>query len=232
MLSLSLLSLAFLLTPALAIGPSQPEHKVPPKVAPTKFENFTWADPFSSSKIGQFDVACESSRKFTAHEYQIHDLHDPEPIGLAPYGEALKSIFGGRPYPGGWDGMDPHGYERTLVKMAYETVPVRVKEWIAEQETTRGPGKGLFAVYDKPDKVDQEVSTTADLGESGDDRSLDEKRVVIFAPGAIYDTLPLWVAEDSKCEGTSIYLLNSSSPTYEWERYNVQLPLLTTRTHT
>lgn len=204
MLPPSLLSLALLLTPALAGGPPAP---VPPKVTPTKLDNFTWADPFTpSSKLAEHlfgDPACENTRTFTASEYQLHDLHDAEPRGLAPYGDALKAVFTGRPYPGGWDGIDAHGYERTLLKMEYKDVPLKVREWIAEQETKTGPapGKGLFAVYDKPKKA-QRVMGTANLEEDQDeDRTWDAQRIVIFAPGAIYENLPLWVAEGSGCEG-------------------------------
>lgn len=203
--SLHLTLLLLLPTTALAGGPPQP---VPPKVDPTPLENFTWTDPFprlSSSASGSplLTAACESTRTFSAWEYQLHDLHEPEPRGLAPYGDALKTIFGGRAYPGGWDGLDAHGYERTLLKMAYADVPLPVRTWIAEQELQpKKGGKGLYAVYDKPKRA-QRVTGTADLSEEqGDEAEWDAQRVVIFAPGALYENLPLWVAEGSACEAT------------------------------
>lgn len=193
MFSFQFLSLALLLSPCLAaVGPASPQSPVPPKVDPTKLDSFTWRDPFSSPKIHQFDPACEASRTFPAFEYQLHDLSDPEPKGLLPFRERLLAIFGQRNYPGGWDGMDAHGYERNLLKMEYKDVPVQVREWIATQEESAGPGKGLFAVLDKTKKNDEE----------GEESTLnDEDKIVLFAPGAIYETLPLWLAQDSGCEG-------------------------------
>lgn len=198
MLPLSLVTFAALLSPALAGGYPEGGANVPPKVAPERLDNFTWTNPFVNKQIDQFDAACENTRTFSASEFQLHDLSTPEPAGLEPYSEALKGIFGGRPYPGGWNGIDAHGYERNLLKMEYKDVPLKVKQWIEDQEKTEGPGKGLFAVFDKPDKGEV-VKRTADLGK--DPRLVDEKRNVVFAPGAIYETLPLWVAEDSGCEG-------------------------------
>lgn len=202
MLTPSFTTFALLLSPAVAmIGPPAGENKplIPPKVDPTKLENFTWSDPFSSPRLADFDVACTSQHTFTASEYQLHDLQLEEPKGLGPYGDALKALFGGRPYPGGWEGMDAHGYERNLLKMEYADVPVRVREWIEEQEETDGPGKGLFGVYDKPGQGER-VTGAAKLTNVDSARSL----VVIFAPGAMYETLPLWVAEGSDCEGISL----------------------------
>ncbi|ROV98120.1 hypothetical protein VPNG_08567 [Cytospora leucostoma] len=203
MLTQSLITLTLLSSPALGLlsPPPLPNGNIPPRVEPTKTENFTWSDPFSSPKLSGFDAACESERTFTALEYQLHDLQEPEPKGLWPYGDALKALFGGRSYPGGWDGIDAHGYERNLIKMEYTDVPVKVREWIEEQERSEGPGKGLFGVYDKPEKG-ATVTGVANLPKVDYLRPLDPGRVVIFAPGAVYETLPLWVAEESDCEDT------------------------------
>lgn len=208
MLPPHLAALALLLSPALAVGLGEPVPNVPPKVDPTRLDNFTWADPFQSPEIDRFGASCEGARTFAASEFQLHDLSAPEPAGLQPYAEALRGAFGGRPYPGGWDGMDAHGYERSLLRMEYGDVPARVRQWIEEQEYTEGPGRGLFAVLDKPGEVGdgegegegEAVGRAADL--SDDPRSLDGERAVVFAPGALYETLPLWVAEGSGCEGT------------------------------
>ncbi|PSR90307.1 hypothetical protein BD289DRAFT_366349 [Coniella lustricola] len=194
MVSSSLLSLAFIISPVFAVGPAvppQPEDRIPPKVDPTRLENFPWTNPFSSaSKLGQFDATCDSTRTFSAAEFQLHDLRQPEPTGLKPYSEALKGLFYGRGYPGGWEGMDNHGYERNMLKMEYDEVPAKVKDWIQEQESAKGPGQGLYAVLDKP------LSRADDK----DDEDESGQKVVIFAPGAIYENLPLWVAENSNCE--------------------------------
>lgn len=193
-----LVPLAAVLAPVLAGGYPEFGANIPPKVAPEKLDNFTWTNPFVNKKIDQFDAACGNARTFSASEFQLHDLSTPEPAGLEPYSEALKTIFGGRPYPGGWNGIDAHGYERNLLKMEYKDVPLSVREWIEAQEEDDGPGKGLFAVFDKPEQGDT-VKQTADL--SRNPRLADEKRTVVFAPGAVYENLPLWVAEDSGCEG-------------------------------
>lgn len=196
----SLFSVAILLSPVLAGGVPGPDDSPPPKVEPTKLENFNWTNPFTSPKLANFDAACESKRTFEANEFQLHDLQLPEPKGLQPYGEALKEFFGGREYPGGWDGIDAHRYERNLLKMEYADVPVKVREWIEEEERSEGPGKGLFAVYQKPAEGET-VKKVAKLPKADHLRPLDKKRTVIFAPGAVYETLPLWVAEGSDCEG-------------------------------
>lgn len=195
MLSLQSISLALLLSPCLAsVGPAVPKSNIPPKVDPTKLDNFTWRDPFSSPKIHQFDAACENTRTFSASEFQLHDLSEPEPLGLFPFRNKLLAAFGSREYPGGWDGMDAHGYERNLLKMDYKDVPVQVREWAEGQERSEGPGKGLFAVLDKSTEGE-----TADTKAS--ESSLEEDKIVLFAPGALYETLPLWLAQDSACEG-------------------------------
>lgn len=202
----SLFSVALLLSPVLGGGIPGPEANIPPKIEPSKLENFTWTDPFSSPKLANFDAACESQRTFKAFEYQLHDLQLPEPKGLGPYSEALKTFFGGRPYPGGWDGIDAHRYERNLLKMEYADVPVKVREWIEEEERSKGPGKGLFAIYQKPEEGEtvQKTARLPDADKAEKLRPLDEKKIVIFAPGAVYENLPLWVAVGSKCEGETI----------------------------
>lgn len=200
MISQHLTTLTLLLTPALAFG-GEPKPEVPPKSEPTKTDNFTWADPFASPLLSQFTSRCEGRATFPALEFQLHDLSAPEPQGLEPYSEALKGAFVGRPYPGGWDGVDAHGYERELVRMEWAAVPARVRRWIAEQEEVGGAqGKGLFAVFEKPAEEGKLVKGTVDL-DGGDVTEGEEERTVVFAPGAIYETLPLWVADGSGCEG-------------------------------
>ncbi|CAN8106553.1 unnamed protein product [Discula destructiva] len=186
-----LFPLTLLLPLALANGPAVPESNIPPKVDPTKLENFTWTNPFSPHHSVQFEPSCEATRTFSALEYQLHDLSEHEPAGLLTYREPLMNVFRGRPYPGGWEGMDAHGYERELLRMEYSEVPIQVREWIENQDRIDGPGKGLFAVFGKPGK--------------GHDAEAEDK-ITIFAPGALYETLPLWLVQDSGCEGTLIDL--------------------------
>ncbi|KAK7946441.1 uncharacterized protein PG986_010762 [Apiospora aurea] len=169
--------------------------------ATTATKNFRWKNPFSdeaaaASNLLLLKPSCSATRSFKAHQYLLDDLKEAPPLGLGPYADRLKAFFQGREYPGSWDGLDPHGYDRNVVLMEWEDAPVAVRAWIDEQakqkktEKTDGEkkkedlsGKGLFAVYRKA-------------------RAPKDHKVIIFAPGAIYETLPLWVAEGSDCENT------------------------------
>lgn len=106
--------------------------------------------------------------------------------------------------------------------MEYVDVPLKVKRWIEEEEwsTAAAKGKGLFAVLAKADveKGEKVVATATSLREKKPETEEEERewregdvdRVVIFAPGAIYENAPLWVAEGSDCEGkfsSSLFLL-------------------------
>ncbi|KAK3316916.1 hypothetical protein B0H66DRAFT_583330 [Apodospora peruviana] len=193
-------ALAFLTSSASAVGPSIPNG--PPKRPdgkPTKMENWKWTDPFTK----KFDAACSAEKSFPATEYLLDDLSEKAPKGLVQYREALKKVFADREYPGSWDGIDPHGYDRNLLMMEYSAVPVPVREWIEDQERQdSAKGKGLFAVYEKP-VGETEPRHTVQVAATPSPipaalRPLDEKRVVIFAPGALYETLPLWVAESAE----------------------------------
>jgi hypothetical protein len=206
---------AWLACTATAIGPASPEK--PPRLQghPTKMDNWRWPNPFassSSSSSGQnknkFDAACEVERTFAAQEFLLDDLAENPPTGLLPYRDALRDVFSAREYPGSWDGVDPHGYDRNLLAMGYADVPRKVREWIEDQERRDGPGKGLFAVYNVPmsgTRVLETIKVPAETPVSEEWRARDEGRIAIFAPGALYEVLPLWVAEGSGCEGTIVF---------------------------
>jgi hypothetical protein len=199
---------------ALAIGPQRP----PPPPEVTLAKNFAWSDPWSANSsflLEGLEAACTAEREFTggAKLFLLHDLFESYPLGLAPWADALKLFFKGREYPGEFDGWDHHLHDRELVLMPYLEIPRRVREWIAEQDKTDGPGKGLFAVYDLPDDAeatkDPKVKKTKVKGPAAEipeelelhRRRIEEHRIAIFAPGALYSILPLWVAEGSDCEG-------------------------------
>lgn len=195
---------SYIVAVSAGMGPSVPGQQKRPEGKPAKMEDFQWADPFSSSKIRKFTAACDAEKTFHAREYLLDDLSEKPPMGLLPWHEALKKIFAGRAYPGSWDGWDPHGYDRNLLMMEYSDVPIPVREWIEEQERTDGKGKGLFAVYEKPKDSEHLIQNVAKFPTKGMTpalRPLDKKKIVLFAPGAIYDLLPLWVAEGSDCKG-------------------------------
>lgn len=194
-----------------AVGPAAPGSQKRPEGKPAKMEDFKWTDPFSSSKIRKFAPSCEAEQTFHAREYLLDDLQQDAPKGLLPWADALRKIFKGRPYPGSWDGWDPHGYDRNLLMMEYADVPVPVREWIEEQERTDGEGKGLFAVYEKPKDEHHRIQNVVKFPSKGiapGFRLLDKKKVVLFAPGALYDLLPLWVAEGSGCKGMCLPTLS------------------------
>ncbi|KAK1832020.1 hypothetical protein QBC39DRAFT_349986 [Podospora conica] len=173
-------------------------------------ENWKWTNPFAADDFSaRFDASCTSKKTFPAREFLLDDLSVPPPVGLAPYMDALKKLFADRPYPGSWDGIDPHGYDRNLLQMKYVDVPVAVREWIEEQDRSKGEGQGFFAVYRVPEVGTKAADTVAvgDPSLSAEERAADdETKTVIFAPGAVYQNLPLWVAEGSDCVGRSPWL--------------------------
>ncbi len=201
MKTVSWAAMGLLISVASAFGPpGVPER---PAGRPSKMEDFKWSDPWAARKMKKFEAACESEKTFHASEFLLDDLAADPPLGIKPFSEGLKKIFKGREYPGSWNGIDPHGYDRNLLMMDYSDVPIKVKEWIEDQEINDGEGKGLFAVYPKPADEESQVLNTVRFTKPVPLalRPLDKKRVVLFAPGAVYDILPLWVAEGSNCEG-------------------------------
>lgn len=160
-------------------------------------DSFKWADPFGSHATPPgFLSTCEATATFRATQHILTDLHKPPPLGLQPWVDAIKYFFGGRPFPGTWDGVDAHGVEREIIMMEYTDVPGSVKDWIEEQKKDTEEGnRFLFAVYDKPKADGGKIS-----GQAKRDEGKDEDKVLLFAAGAIYEILPLWVAEGSECE--------------------------------
>ncbi|KAM5352179.1 hypothetical protein ACJ41O_004902 [Fusarium nematophilum] len=175
-------------------------------------DGFNWKNPFSSEAISAFQPACEAKASFNALEYTLHELMEPPPAGLKPWAKGLKEAFSGREYPGGWSGLDPHLHGRSLLLMDYDKLPLVVRQWIEEEERTNGEGKALFAILDKPQGEEDEMEKVVEFPAADKiDRSEDQQRVAIFAPGAIYRILPLWAAETSECKGKPL-ILNLSSP--------------------
>lgn len=181
--------------------------KKPPVMPdPHVVDGFAWSDPFSSTSIASFEASCQATSTFPASEYTLVDLTEPAPKGLKPWSEGLKKFFTGREYPGGWSGIDVHGPSRSLLMMEYKDVPLEVKEWIEGRGSEDDEGKALFAVFDKPTEASEKVENIVDFS-SPADRALDESKIMVFAPGAIYHILPLWAAGGSDCKGTSARLL-------------------------
>ncbi|KAL2022248.1 hypothetical protein VTK56DRAFT_5858 [Thermocarpiscus australiensis] len=193
---------AWLASTASAIGPGGPVQRLAGK--PEKMANWKWPNPFTSPHIKKFDAACSAERTFEAAEFVLDDLAEKPPAGLLPYRDALRGVFAAREYPGSWDGVDPHGYDRHLLMMDYDAMPLRVREWIEDQERSGGAGRGLFAVYARPAMGTHAMDTIKipEAPVSEEWRQRDDRRVALFAPGALYEVLPLFVAEGSACEET------------------------------
>ncbi|KAF6807270.1 phenylacetaldoxime dehydratase [Colletotrichum sojae] len=173
-------------------------------------ESFPWSDPFGAhpSPPG-FRARCEATATFRATQHAIRELHEPSPAGLAPWVDAIRYFFGGRPFPGGWNGVDPRGADREVVKMEYADVPTAVKKWITVQKNGEGDARWLFGVYEKPGPGGKVKGTATEVAEVAE-----EDLVVLFAAGAVYEVLPLWVAGESECEGEMLDL-ERYSPTPE-----------------
>ncbi|KAK1998394.1 hypothetical protein LX36DRAFT_529425, partial [Colletotrichum falcatum] len=180
----------------------------PPKAKTTMADNFPWRDPFTAAAAAAYEAACEATATFPAAQYTLHDLSDGPPTGLSQYAGGLRALFSGREYPGGWAGLDRHMHDRNLLVMEYADVPPRARAWIEAQERAGGEGRGLFALFDKPASAAGGGAPAArpvvvpPEGEGDVDRALDGGRVAIFAPGALYHVLPLFVADGSDCQGT------------------------------
>lgn len=172
----------------------------------TVVDPFPWDNPFHTASPPEgFTATCTSTRTFPATQHMVQDLNEPPPIGLEPWSDVVPYFFGGRPYPGSWEGMDHKGGARELVKMRWGDVPRLVRGWIRERQRadSEDEERYLFGVYESGEGG--KVKEMKVLGEEEGEDDL----VVMFAAGALYGILPLWVAEGSDCEGESPIPLHS-----------------------
>lgn len=175
---------------------------------------FQWSRSFpdDGSDPGGFHVLCRHSASFAARMYQLKDLADAPPAGLAPWKGGIESFLKRREYVGSWDGVDHKGNERELVVMEWGDVPEGVRDWIEEQqrdESEANDRKWLFAVFEKP-KPKGEGENGGGEQEAGQQQGQKEGeklsdvtstgKIVVFPAGALYEILPLWVAKGSGCE--------------------------------
>lgn len=188
----------------MATGPASP----PGKAKVTDIEGFKWKNIFQPSfgLHDSYDAVCTSKREFGGTSYTLHDLFTPQPKGLLNWAESLKQFLGGREYPGDWEGKDPHQYNRHILMMTYSDVPIAVREWIEFQAIQGTEAKDLFLVYPMPANKNNKVREPINFKTGEINRATDKEKVVLFAPGAVYDILPLWVAEDSDCKETLLDL--------------------------
>jgi len=168
---------------------------------------------------------CENTKSFKAKQFKKSDIHKNPPQGLRPWADAIDRFIESHEYPGHWKGDDEQGSQRDYIVMEYADVPKAVKDWLATHHD-RGFGdhrKWFFAVFQKPKGGENitetlkpgPVPTSAPAGTQDDSSIPDKEKILFFAAGAIYEMLPLWVAQGSKCEGESRPLdiqFQSSSP--------------------
>jgi len=179
-------SAACLASTASAIGVMGPGKPARPKAKPEKMIDFKWTNPFADKQIDNFVALCGAEKTFQVKEYLLDDISEEAPFGLAAFQTALKEVFSTRDYPGSWDGVDPHGYDRNLLQMEYAHLPVKVREWIEEQERSNGAGKGLFAVFKKLAPGTHAVSTVKvpEVATPAELRAADAEKTVLFAPAS------------------------------------------------
>jgi hypothetical protein len=140
------------------------------------------------------DTKCEVEKTFKAEQWKLKDLQAP-----SPWSPAIETFLGWHPYPGSWEGLDPDGDDREFLIMEYTDVPTPVRDWIENQHHNKDNLNSkwwLFGVFEKPGKKVASVAVGQDVP-----APKDEDRVVLFAPAAMYEILPLWVGQGSECEG-------------------------------
>lgn len=159
--------------------------------------DFAWKNPMpADGGVLNGYVSCATVRNFNATQYKFSDVREARPRGLAPWAGVVDGLAASRAYPGGWEGVNYKGDNRDVVLMEYKDVPAAARAWVEEQLADEAQRlKRFMAVLTKPS------------GEEGvvDDGNLGglplEEKLLMFAPGELYDFLPLWVSHDSECEG-------------------------------
>lgn len=182
----------------------------PPKPAMTVAKGFKWKDPFSSPALADFTASCTTSIKLRANEFTLHEMKWLYPRGLWEWFNSLQREFGKLEYPGAWQGEDWHGSFRTILTMELEDVPERVRHWVDAQKRSSDPAskesKGLFLVYEKKktkdpkEMINAPANSIPDSVQGKERTEAIKKRIMIFAPGALYRILPLFAADSASPE--------------------------------
>jgi hypothetical protein len=165
-----------------------------------KISSFRWERPFPYDDTAPLDMMskCEVEKSFKAEQWKLKDLQAP-----SPWAPAIETFLGWQPYVGSWEGADPDADEREFLIMEWTDVPVPVREWIETERVHKDNLNSrwwLFGLFEKPGTGNiQAVWPSVAVGEQQPVR--DEDKVVLFAPAAMYEILPLWVGQGSECEG-------------------------------
>jgi len=196
-----------------------------------------------------WESACEAHGTFKARQYDLAvegDRTRPLPFGLGPWEGAIKNFLHGRAYPGhfrgdkGEEDGSAHGSRKVFLTMEWTEVPRAVRRWVEDHQRKEWVDQHehwMFAVLEHP-QGDETIPSTLPpppastaVGEDGaaaapSGRVVEDKdKVLFFAAGAIYELLPLWVAEGSQCES------KSRAACRERER-RFKTPMLTCRVRT
>ncbi|KZM21241.1 uncharacterized protein EKO05_0011541 [Ascochyta rabiei] len=92
-----------------------------------------WSSTWSASTLHPFVQSCHTQ---SVHRGKLHTLSRLYPE-LEEFAPQLKVFYNQQPYPGSWDGADPHGNERELLQMQMQHLPWKVREWIKRNATQR-----------------------------------------------------------------------------------------------
>lgn len=159
-------------------------------------DNFPWKNtmPADGGRLNGY-TTCTSQAYFNGTQYKVPDLQEPPPMGLQPWASIINHLLTSRFYPGSWQGVNYKGDQRDLVVMEWRDIPQHAQEWVEEQlrdEEMRL--KRFLAVVRKV--TDGEGIDVEDI-----EGLPDGEKLLIIAPGELYNFLPLWVSENSECEG-------------------------------
>lgn len=191
--------LTLLTLPVLPVTSSS--HHPSPKPVPS----FAYTRPFPYDNTAPLnaETKCEVLRSFHAKQYTQSALQS------SPYATIFNTFLSWHPspYPGSWEGMDfPNPNDREYLVMEYADVPTAVRDWVDGQKRDGDRWWG-FGNFERPGRN----------GTSGGGKGEEEEKVMIFAPGSLYEILPLWVGEGSECEGEFCLF-----PTGRWDEADVE----------
>ncbi|KAH8900024.1 hypothetical protein GQ53DRAFT_836003 [Thozetella sp. PMI_491] len=205
-------SALLLLVPGVVATRHNVVHDSPPPEdeEPRLLSHFRWHNPFyeeGDTAHEHYDVQCTVEDTIYAKQYKISDLDVDFPAGLAPWKKAMQPFLM-QDYPGSWRGVDPGRTKRDLIMMEYHDVPAPVREWVEEQHRIPYNDKiwllGIFGKPKVPEGNDKDAKPVAEeITANMFDAIPASEKVLIFAPGAMYEVLPLFVAkkaEDPSCE--------------------------------
>lgn len=175
-------------------------------------DNFPWKNtmPADGGRLNGY-TTCTSQSYFNGTQYKVPDMRAAPPQGLQPWSAIVNGLFTSRFYPGSWQGVNYKGDQRELVVMEWRDVPQLAREWVEEQLKDEEMRLKRFLAVVRKSKDGERVDEESFEGIP------DSEKLLIVAPGELYNFLPLWVAQNSECEGKSpagfpIPLINSSPP--------------------